>query len=309
MSYRILVIEDSKTQLLAIKNCLESEGYNVITACSGAEGIARAFKERPHLVISDVIMNGINGYQLCRLIRNEAELSDTPVILLTKLNANIDKFWGLKSGASCYVPKEPGFPSLIKAVRELLAIIANEPKLRLINDNTELMSQDEINNRLIQILEKLLFEATIIDEVRKIGEDILDLNIIAHKLFNLLASIYNYKAVSLIVNLQRYSSIITDACNETNHRIMQNMGIAISAQLGLPPVQENIEVTHEILDDSLTVTIDISGQRMGVLIISPENNYKFKTSDDKLFKLISEQLSIILRLYCEHIQKSSILSK
>ena len=90
---------------------------------------------------------------------------------------------------------------------------------------------------------------------------------------------------------------------------MQNMGIAISAQLGLPPVQENIEVTHEILDDSLTVTIDISGQRMGVLIISPENNYKFKTSDDKLFKLISEQLSIILRLYCEHIQKSSILSK
>ncbi len=307
MSFRILVIEDSKTQLLAIKHCLENEGYNVITADSGAMGIAKAFKEKPHLIISDVIMSGINGYQLCRLIRNEAELCDIPVILLTKLDASLDKFWGLKSGANFYVPKEPGFPTLIKICRETLEDIPNLPKFKVISDSNDLMSVEEVNSRLIKILENLLFEATIIDEVRKIGEDILDINIMSHKLFNLLTSIYDYKAFAIVVNQPKSSLLIAKAQNDNDYITIQNMAINISNQLGLTPIHHDVEVNHEVLTNTITIPVDILGMRLGVLIISTHT--QLKPADEKLFKLIAEQFSIILRLYHEHIQKFSVTSK
>src|ERR1700722_1617309 len=164
MSYRILLIEDSPTQLITIRRTLESEGYQILEAKNGAEGLARAYYELPDLIISDVVMSGINGYQLCRLVKNDPDLALTPVILLTKLDGSIDRFWGLKSGAERYIPKEPGFPSLIKAVRELLAESKAPQRLRLVADAQTSPSAEEINGRLNQLLERLLFEATIIDE-------------------------------------------------------------------------------------------------------------------------------------------------
>ncbi len=109
MSFRLLLIEDSPTQLLTISKTLQAEGYSVIEARNGAEGLARAYHEAPDLIISDVVMTGINGYQLCRLVKNDPDLAAIPVILLTKLDGSVDRFWGYQSGAERYIPKEPGF--------------------------------------------------------------------------------------------------------------------------------------------------------------------------------------------------------
>src|ERR1700722_7910701 len=200
MTYRLLLIEDSPTQLLTIKKTLEAEGYAILEARTGAEGLARAYNELPDLIISDVVMSGINGYQLCRLVKNDPDLSPTPVILLTKLDGSVDRFWGLKSGADRYIPKEPGFPNLIKAVREILGESQAQPRLRILGDASRAPTPEEINNRLNQLLERLLFEATIVDEVRRIGEDILDLEVIAEKLFGLLGSILSYQCAVLVIN-------------------------------------------------------------------------------------------------------------
>src|SRR2546430_5546090 len=156
MTYRLLLIEDSPTQLLTIKRMLEAEGYDVVAAKIGSEGLARAYNEGPDLIISDVVMSGINGYQLCRLVKHDPDLASTPVILLTKLDGSIDRFWGMKSGADRYIPKEAGFPSLIKAVKEILGESASRPRLRVLGDASQSPTSDEINNRLHQLLERLL---------------------------------------------------------------------------------------------------------------------------------------------------------
>src|ERR1700677_279936 len=134
MNYRLLLIEDSPTQLLTIKRTLESEGYIILEARNGAEGLARAYNELPDLIISDVVMSGINGYQLCRLVKSDPDLAPTPVVLLTRLDGSVDRFWGLKSGAERYIPKEPGFPNLIKTVREILGEAQVQPRLRILGD-------------------------------------------------------------------------------------------------------------------------------------------------------------------------------
>lgn len=303
MSYRLLLIEDSATQLLTIKRTLESEGYQILEARNGAEGLARAYNELPDLIISDVVMSGINGYQLCRLVKNDPDLSQTPVILLTKLDGSVDRFWGLKSGAERYIPKEPGFPNLIKAVRELLGEAQIQPRLRIINDQSRSPTSEEINNRLNQLLERLLFEATIVDEVRRIGEDILDLEVITEKLFALLASIITYQSCALVVNQGRFSSLMLDLTQDAQEQSVKAYVSKLALQLGLPPLREEVARTSSFPENALTQPIDMIGLRLGLLIVLPYPHQSYKPGDQKVVRLIAEQLSIVLRLYQSHAQR------
>ena len=303
ISHRLLLIEDSPTQLLAIKRTLEAEGYEVSESRNGAEGLVRAYNELPDLIISDVVMSGINGYQLCRLVKNDSELSAIPVILLTKLDGSIDRFWGLKSGAERYIPKEPGFPNLIKAVRELLAESKAPQRLRLVADINRSPTTDEINSRLNQLLERLLFEATIVDEVRRIGEDLLDLEVITEKLFALLGSILSYQAAALIVNQGPFSSLMLDCAKDSSEQTMRAYVAKLALQLGLPPLKEESSKSYAMHDNALTQPIDMAGLRLGLLVVIPHPNQIYKPGDQKVVRLISEQLSVVLRLYQSYAQQ------
>jgi DNA-binding response OmpR family regulator len=307
MSYRLLLIEDSPTQLLTIRHRLESEGFSVMSAQGGAEGIALAYKEMPDLIISDVVMSGINGYQLCRLVKHDPELSDTPVILLTKLDGSIDRFWGLKSGADRYIPKEPGFNSLLQAIREILGEAVERPKLRALGDPNQSLSAEEINGRLHQLLERLLFEATITDEVRRIGEDILDLEIISEKLFALLSSAFDYLAAVLVVNHGAQSKLMLDLSRDSEENEVKAYAARLAMQLGLPPLWEDAPKPAENFDNALTQPIDIAGMRVGLLIVIPWPGQTYKPGDQKVLRLICEQLSTVLRLYLSHAQRQGTL--
>jgi DNA-binding response OmpR family regulator len=302
MTQRLLVIEDSPTQLLAIKKALETEGYQIIEAKNGAEGLARAYNEYPDLIITDVVMSGINGYQLCRLVKNDSDLSEIPVILLTKLDGSVDRFWGFKSGADRYIPKEPGFPSLIRAVRELLAEAKGNP-LKLASDPNRNPTPEEINNRLNQLLERLLFEATIVDEVRRIGEDILDLEVIAEKLFGLLASILTYQAAALVVNQGTNSQLLIDFSRDLSNDQVRSYVAKLALQLGLPPLKDESVRGSSTPDNALTQTIDMSGLRLGLLVVIPHSKQVYKPGDQKVVRLICEQLSVVLRLYQSYAQR------
>lgn len=296
MSFRLLLIEDSPTQLITIAKTLTTEGYTVIEARNGAEGLARAYHELPDLIISDVVMTGINGYQLCRLVKNDPDLSSTPVILLTKLDGSVDRFWGFKSGADRYIPKEPGFASLIKATREILEEATLKARLRVIGEPTKTLSGEDINNRLNQLLERLLFEYTIVDEVRKIAEDVLNVDTVTQKLFDLLASILDYQALGLVLNQGNSSILRVDSAASLDESALRGYITRIALQLGLPPVKEETIKGHYLPENALTQPIDIAGQRLGLLVVIPYNQQIFKPGDQKVVRLIGEQLSVVLRL-------------
>ncbi len=301
MSFRLLLIEDSPTQLLTIAKTLQAEGYTVIEARNGAEGLARAYHEAPDLIISDVVMTGINGYQLCRLVKNDPDLASIPVILLTKLDGSVDRFWGYQSGAERYIPKEPGFRSLIKSIQEILEDPATKPRLRLLNEPTRPLSSEDINNRLNQLLERLLFEATIAEEVRKIAEDELNLETVSKRLFELLSSILDYQAVGLVVNQGKQSSLKTDAAEGLDEEALTAYIARLSAQLGLPPLsrshdEQQSKHAHHVPDNAMCQTIDIKGHRLGLLVVIPPVSQILKAGDQKVVRLIGEQLSPVLRM-------------
>lgn len=101
----VLVVDDSPTDTHVISEMLQKHGYSVITASSGEEGIETARAQKPDLVIMDVVMPGMSGFEATRAIARDAETGGIPVIICTTKDQETDKAWGLRQGAKDYVVK------------------------------------------------------------------------------------------------------------------------------------------------------------------------------------------------------------
>ena len=102
---RILIAEDSPVQAETLRRILAAEGYSVIVAKDGAEGFSKAKELKPELVVSDIMMPEMNGFKLCQHIKNDADLKNIPVILLTSLSDPADVISGLECGADNFIIK------------------------------------------------------------------------------------------------------------------------------------------------------------------------------------------------------------
>ena len=101
----ILLADDNKLVVKITSAILEDADYDVSVAWDGLEAINKAYAEEPDLVILDVEMPKINGYQVCRLLKDDEYTRDIPVVMLTGRDQQSDMFWGLKTGADAYVTK------------------------------------------------------------------------------------------------------------------------------------------------------------------------------------------------------------
>ena len=121
MKKKILVIEDDRQALRLMEYILQHKGYEVLLARDGLEGAKKAQTETPDLIILDVMLPGLDGYEVCQLLRQKAETSGLPILMISgKVHQN-DKEVGLKVGASDYLEK-PVYPSVVVAkVESLLA--------------------------------------------------------------------------------------------------------------------------------------------------------------------------------------------
>jgi len=117
----IMVVEDSITSRMILKNILETEGYSVVTAIDGFEATLLLKREKVDLVVSDIEMPRMNGFDLTKIIRSTEDLSDMPIVLVTTLDSKEDREKGLNCGADAYIVKSNFDQSnLIDVVRRLL---------------------------------------------------------------------------------------------------------------------------------------------------------------------------------------------
>jgi DNA-binding response OmpR family regulator len=115
---RILVVEDELPMRTALQDCLESEGYRVLTAAEGESGLARALKEKPDLVLLDIMLPHLDGFALCEELRRVGQT--VPVLMLTAKGFVQDRVRGLDAGADDYLVKPFSTDELLARVRALL---------------------------------------------------------------------------------------------------------------------------------------------------------------------------------------------
>ena len=102
---RILIVDDSPSQLMGMKRIVEKLGHEAVTAEDGAAGVEAAKANLPDLILMDVVMPNLNGFQATRAISKEATTAQIPVVLVTTKDQETDKVWGMRQGAKAYITK------------------------------------------------------------------------------------------------------------------------------------------------------------------------------------------------------------
>jgi len=118
---QIMIVDDSPTDIHLLKKILEKNGFNTLTASDAGEGIQVAKRERPDLILMDVVMPGLNGFQATRELSSDPETCSIPVIIVTRKDQQVDRMWGLRQGARDYITKPVKESALMNLIKEALA--------------------------------------------------------------------------------------------------------------------------------------------------------------------------------------------
>ncbi|CAM5272957.1 PleD family two-component system response regulator [Thauera mechernichensis] len=116
---KIMVVDDSPTERLSLQELLTRNGYQVITAEGGEEAVTRSKTELPDLILMDVVMPGMNGYQATRTISRSETTREIPIIMCTSKGQETDKIWGMRQGAFAYLVKPVDHEELLARIRAL----------------------------------------------------------------------------------------------------------------------------------------------------------------------------------------------
>jgi twitching motility two-component system response regulator PilH len=116
---KIMVVDDSPTERAVVEKLLKKRGYEVLTVDSGEAAIARATAEQPDLILMDVVMPGLNGFQATRAISRDEKTRHIPVFICSTKDQDTDRIWGLRQGARDYLTKPIDERALLERIEAL----------------------------------------------------------------------------------------------------------------------------------------------------------------------------------------------
>lgn len=116
---KVLIVDDAATDRSNLQSIVTSAGYVASTAASGREGFERAIKDKPDLIFLDILMEDMDGFELCRGLRANETTRSTPIVIVSSKNQKADRVWALEQGATAYVAKPYKPEDIIESIRRL----------------------------------------------------------------------------------------------------------------------------------------------------------------------------------------------
>lgn len=171
----VVIADDSPTMRRIVSTVLTREGFEVAAAEDGVDAVQTVFRTMPDVVVLDVQMPRLSGYVAARLLKDDWQTADIPIVLLTSLDAASDRYWGVQTGADRYLTKDFEAPQLVETIRECLAAaeVARGARPgpkgvgaadRLRPDPVE-VSDDDVMTRVCDLLDRKLFETSVAADV------------------------------------------------------------------------------------------------------------------------------------------------
>jgi signal transduction histidine kinase/CheY-like chemotaxis protein len=212
---KILIADDSQTIVDVIQFLLQSQGYEVITAADGIEAISKTYQTGPDLILLDIEMPKMNGYQVCRLLKSDQITQKIPIIMLTSKDQKRDRFWGLSTGADEFVTKD--FESEEELFTTIQQVIARQIPLTTLPQHDQSRQQvtyasfgqqpildrqiNEISvlERVNHILDRQLFQATIVNELSYLAINMPSFSAMISSLFTLLGKVCEFHVASIFL--------------------------------------------------------------------------------------------------------------
>jgi class 3 adenylate cyclase len=170
---RILVVDDQRANVDMMAGVLKARGYDVITALDGASAIEQVRISRPDLVVSDILMPGIDGYELCRRCRAQPDTALLPIILVTSLEPHAERVKGLEAGADDFLTRPLNWEELFARVKSLLRVKRLQDEVIALNAQLEQRVRDQVQaiERLGRL--KRFFPRQVAEAIVAGGEEML----------------------------------------------------------------------------------------------------------------------------------------
>jgi twitching motility two-component system response regulator PilH len=201
----ILVADDSPTIVEIMKFMLSNMGYHVEVATDGIEAIERTYSTQPDLILLDIEMPKMNGYQVCRLIKADRATSHIPVLILTSRDLASDRFWGMATGADEYIVKDLEDETLFARIERLLE--ESEGRIQPAELSTQEVSEIGVLEQVNALLDSKLFQSTIVNELGSLAVKMYDFDETSAAVLDLLAKVVDFAVAILIVRDQAVGDV------------------------------------------------------------------------------------------------------
>ena len=307
----VVIADDSPTLRKIVGSVLERDGFRVVPAEDGVEAVQTVFRTQPDAVILDVQMPRVSGYVAARVLKDDWQTTDIPVILLTSLDAATDRYWGALVGAERFLSKDFEAPQLVAAVRDVVraADDSRGGRGRLVPDPVEL-SDDDVYARIGDLLDRKLFEAQVHAEVTSIASEVTGFEETVAAVLAVLGRVVDYDlaAVLMLDDRSTYVSLARDTSNQQYAEFFSSIAEAARQVSG-----EHVEVSdlvpriadpHGMLgadEDAGTMATFLSmplkarGRVVGVLALSSATKSAFGETSLNTLRLVEAPAALVIQ--------------
>jgi len=312
----VLLADDNKLVVKVTSSILEQAGYRVDVAWDGIEAAMKAFSLLPDLMILDIEMPKIKGYQVCRLLKEDPMTSWMPIIMLTGREHQSDMFWGLKTGADAYITKGFKPENLLEKVDELLSDTERNAEAKeQSRKRRKEVSEDYVIDKITDLLDRKLFETTILNDIASLAGSLQDFSETVSSIFEILGKLFNYQAGGLLLfeEMELYIYLNRPCSTQALERLITEAENVATGYAWKPGDHHNLGKT--ILGEDKLVSSSVEkGQEpayihlpliahknpIGVLVLSGPPTPAFRRDAPAILNLVSNEMTMIIdnaRLY------------
>jgi diguanylate cyclase (GGDEF)-like protein len=312
----LLLADDNKLVVKVTGAILEQAGYQVDVAWDGIEAAMKAFSLLPDLMILDIEMPKIKGYQVCRLLKEDPSTSWMPIIMLTGREHQSDKFWGEKTGADAYITKGFKPAELLDKIEELMALPKESLTAKeLSRQRKKDVTEDYVIDKITDLLDRKLYETTILNDMASLSGSLQDFKETISSVFSKFGDLFEYYAGSLLFmeEYQQYLYLNKPVSKQVLEKLVEETLLAATGyawKVKDPQIIERHIVNEGLLKEApqakeldlsyVHIPLTSHKQVMAVLVLAGRNTPAFRREAPAILNLVSNELAMILdnaRLY------------
>jgi len=302
---RVLIVDDSLVILEMLSFLLTDLGCEVVTARDGIEAIEKVYQENPDLILLDVLMPKMNGYHVCRLLKDDEETSHIPIVMLTAQDQLSDRYWGFMTGADEYLIKDFEQGDLIERIEEILKRLeltggrASRRKSRPVT-HMDILSQ--LNN----LLDRKLYQSTIVNEINQLAASIQNFEETLRSVFRLLGQMIEFQvgAISIIgtpgppkVYIYAAEAVHPSLVNQV-YQLLDIPGTKWTSFQLCGEVTGNSPL--QTLSSSCKVPLISKGAQIGSILLGDSRVGKLSFQDQNILRICAKEAAVVVdnaRLY------------
>ncbi|GAK56285.1 response regulator receiver protein [Candidatus Vecturithrix granuli] len=307
----VLIADDSPTVVKMLSYMLSSLPCDVISASDGVEAIKLCYSAHPDLILLDILMPRMNGYQVCRLLKDDEQTKQIPIIMLTAKDQQSDRFWGLATGADEYIVKDFEDDHLIETIGRILqqdlpqTAPTAERKLKEIS-TVDLLSH--ANN----LLDQQLYQSTITNRINQLARSIQNFEETLTSVFELLSRILTFQlgAISVLRSQSTRLRIYFYLPDRASHQMIEQAKLLLLSEFSRTPAVQNVETffLHGTVDTdsdwelkSHCESVLIGrNKKIGSILLGDSRKGRFSDNDRETFRIAGTEAAVVIdnaRLY------------